>query len=68
MRDAQKNEVAKIQEMLNDAMSRLNATEARLPSELAKLEWIANALGSRQLSEMKCLRLIQLVPFNEVWG
>ena len=58
MRDAQKTEVAKIQEMLNDAMSRLNATEARLPSELAKLEWIANALGSRQLSEMKCLRLI----------
>lgn len=58
MRDAQKNEVDSLQEMLEHAQARLNSTEARLPSELAKLEWISNALGSRQLSEMKCLRIV----------
>jgi hypothetical protein len=56
MMDNQKREVEEIQAQLDSATKRLEATEGKLPLELAKAEWMRNLLGQEGLTRLKALR------------
>lgn len=56
MVDNQKREVEEIQSQLESARLRLEASEGRLPLELAKSDWMRNLLGSGGLIHLKALR------------
>jgi len=53
----QEHEVQAIMDQLESARNRLKASTSRLPMELARAEWMRNALGRNGLAELKALRI-----------
>ncbi len=58
MKESQEAEVKELTEMLLEATRRLESTTERLPTELAKSNWLQHNLGETQLAEMEHLRTI----------
>ena len=58
MKENQEAEVRELSDALVEASKRLEKTTERLPSEIAKSNWLRHNLGETQLAEMEYLRII----------
>lgn len=58
MKENQELEVKQLSDALVEASKRLELTTQRLPSEIAKSNWLQHNLGDTQLAEMEYLRIL----------
>ncbi len=64
MQESQELEISNLNEMLEQATKRLEATQSRLPKEIAKATWMRHNLGKEHLEAMEHLRILLFFNAN----
>lgn len=64
MKESQELEINNLNALLQEATKRLEATQSRLPREIAKATWLAHNLGKGHLETMEYLRVILFFNAN----
>jgi|SaaInlV_125m_DNA_1040241.scaffolds.fasta_scaffold00793_21 hypothetical protein len=64
MQESQELEISNLNELLEQATKRLEATNSRLPKEIAKATWMRHNLGKEHLESMEHLRILLFFNAN----